>query len=743
MNANARTWLRWLLVWTVAFASINYLPLLGRGAPIWDAKDSFFPFFVLVADHIRAGRLVSWDVWSNSGLPRVGDPEFGAFSPVQLIVGLVFGGTTTGFIAYWMLIWWLGGVGLFMLARHMNAPPLGAFVVASGFCFSGAYTGHAEHISWLIGLSSLPFIIWRLDAALIQTRWRPAAQSGALWGMAATAAYPGLTVVTAMFMGCWTLGRVVSSSTAAGRGPGAWLPSARFAALALFLACAVGALVLSPVYFSFFQEGAGVHVRTGPLARDVAVFNNALDPRALVTIVSPYFSVLKFYRVPTLWPYTDVSSCSVYTGALLVPLAFGALLARPRDGWRWYVTAMACVAVAVALGQALPLRGWLYDWAYPTRFFRHATMFRLYFMFSLAYLALLGVRDLPASLRDSPASRRIMGLVSTALALGAIVAFYAVNTGGANSVAEAILGQVHLLMVWGGVAVLSIVCWMSPVRMAVRVPLLLVVLATVDAAVTAKLTRITTFSVQPADLAWWGQQERVHSSAVDLTTRGLNRTRAACESDPPCSEPNTWGMVTKVPALDTYAGATNLFFETIKRHPILSRAAIGPERIWFAANAAVAPPTQATFRAFLERTAAIGAPPMMIHPRQSMITSGRDGPYSDQSPLTSLQAATLIPVRVNRYTSDELWFSVESPSAGWLLVTERWARSWRAVIDGSPTPVFGGNFIFRAIRVPAGQHHVGFVYRPIALPWLLVVGWGTLVAVLIASLSQRTRPKQS
>jgi len=89
----------WVALWTVLFVLVNRAPILGRAMPIWDARDSFFPFYVLTADHIRAGRIVSWDVWSNAGLPRLGDPEFGAVWPLQLLVGVIFGGTPMGFIA--------------------------------------------------------------------------------------------------------------------------------------------------------------------------------------------------------------------------------------------------------------------------------------------------------------------------------------------------------------------------------------------------------------------------------------------------------------------------------------------------------------------------------------------------------------------------------------------------------------------------------------------------------------------
>jgi hypothetical protein len=82
-----------------------------------------------------------------------GDPQVGAFSPSNVFAGSLTGGATDGFILYWLFMWWLGGFGILILARHLRAPVWGGCVVALGFLFCGIYTGNAEHTSWLIGFS--------------------------------------------------------------------------------------------------------------------------------------------------------------------------------------------------------------------------------------------------------------------------------------------------------------------------------------------------------------------------------------------------------------------------------------------------------------------------------------------------------------------------------------------------------------------------------------------------------------
>src|SRR5262249_167230 len=334
------------------------------------------------------------------------------FSPLNVIIGTLTGGTSSGFIFYWLLMWWLGGFGILMLARHLKAPPWGGCVVALGFLFCGGYTGHAEHTSIVTAFSFLPLIIWRLDSALCSHEIRPAVEAGALWGLSALAGYPALTILTGCFSSLWALGRWLFlppfGTERVSGGPNsateiARYPTLQFVVAVLVLVLVTGLLVLSPTYVAFFVEGAGTNARIGALSRERVVLSNALHPGALSTFGSPYLPILKLNDLisggNSLWSYTDVSSCSIYSGAIISALTLLALVRNPRDRWRWWLAGLGALSLACALGQTLPLRGWLYDWFYPMRFFRHAAIFRLYYVFATSVLALIAMRDLAVALR--------------------------------------------------------------------------------------------------------------------------------------------------------------------------------------------------------------------------------------------------------------------------------------------------------------------------------------------------------
>ncbi len=107
-----------------------------------------------------------------------------------------------------------------------------------------------------------------------------------------------------------------------------------------------------------------------------------------------------------------------------------------------------------------------------------------------------------------------------------------------------------------------------------------------------------------------------------------------------------------------------------------------------------------------------------------------------QIDLENLPPLKQLNINLIKYTSEELIFETESPSNGWLLVTDRWSRMWKVDVNNQPTGLYGGNFIFRAIEISAGHNIVRFVYHPIIFPYLIVLSWGILGVIILVSLAE-------
>jgi hypothetical protein len=700
---------------------------MGRAAPQWDAEWSFAPWFALVADMARAGRLLLWNPWSNAGSPDGAEPQSGAFSPLVVGLGAVLGGNLPAFCAYWVLTWCAAGWGMLVLARHLRTPPWGGFVAALGFASSGFFTGHAEHTPFIHAFAALPWMVWRLDCSLKGGRARPAVEAGALWGLSALAGYPGVVMLNAGLAILWALGRLLTRHP--GRPAAAWPARTRSFCVSVALLLGVGTVVLSPAYLGFLVETRGYSARADALGREVSVSSNALAPGALATLTSPHLSPLQL-STRGLWPETDPSSSSVYVGALVLWLAALPVLAGPRRAERLWILGVGLLGLGTALGRAMPLRGWLYDAFWPSRYFRHSALFAGWLIFALAVLAALSARDLEAAWRRgrvAASARGLAGLAcAAALSAAALVTFEAVVRAVPRPGPDLPLARIHVvasavvILVAAAVAAVARGGW----RMGLRA--LLVAAAIADAAVVQRLGAALIFTSDPALLETWrrAEREREHSLVVS----------------PDRSERSTWdpvhgnkNLLTKRPVLVSYAPLRNPIHVRWAREPLLVEAATGGRRFFFASRVVETSASLAAFDLFRQRTLALGSPPLVVQRPAAMSASAWAGTIDATTTrrLQTLEAASRVRVRIRRYLPDELAFALQCPEDGWLLVTDRWAASWKATVNGVDTPIWGGDFVFRAVAVRAGLNEVSFRYRPFAFPWLLGLSWATLLAVAV------------
>ena len=682
--------------------------LAGAAAPRWDALDLHGPMQMLLADHARAGRFLLWDPWLAAGSPDFADPQTGSFSPVSIGFGLLSGGSARG------------------------------FVVALGWLFSGLYVGQAEHVPILISFSWLPWVMVRLDAACAERRWLPAAQAGALWGLSALYGYPAMSFLGPAFALAWTLARAWGL-----RARAALAPRRVAAASAIF--AAVGAVVLAPAYLGILYEAPGYSDYAGEKSRAAAIASDAFAPAAFASFASPHLPVLTLAD-PSLWPGTDPSMASVYAGAAPFVLAVFALLGGWRDRFRIALLLMGAGAAALAVGDALPLRGWLYDWVLPTRYFRHAALFRHYSMWCGLGLAALGSADLAHALREGdPAARRRMGVAAGGAALAALAVYAVVERRAFAPGVERTLAHAQLAAVWGGLAALAALDWAGWLpRRARVVPALWVAIALLDAAATERLSPMIC-DAQPAVVRRWRELDRMRSTSLDLTGAGLGRTELTTVTGPVSSI----GVALKIPTLLGYQALSNRFQKRWVEEPVLADAALesadGRPRTWFAPEARSLPLDDASFERFAGRARELGAPPLVVHDRDSMLGLRAAGPTAGASPVDTdaWPAATPQPVRVLRYEPNALSLEVDAPQDGWLLVTDRWSRSWRAELDGAPVPLLGGDFLFRAVRVHAGGNRVDFSFEPPAWRALVTASWGTLAAVAALSVASGLRRRRT
>jgi hypothetical protein len=87
------------------------------------------------------------------------------------------------------------------------------------------------------------------------------------------------------------------------------------------------------------------------------------------------------------------------------------------------------------------------------------------------------------------------------------------------------------------------------------------------------------------------------------------------------------------------------------------------------------------------------------------------------------------------YAPNELVYRSNSSAERIAVFSEvYYADGWHAYIDGNPAPHFRANYILRAMKVPAGQHEIRFVFKPTMLQWSNLINLIGFLMILLALL---------
>ena len=110
---------------------------------------------------------------------------------------------------------------------------------------------------------------------------------------------------------------------------------------------------------------------------------------------------------------------------------------------------------------------------------------------------------------------------------------------------------------------------------------------------------------------------------------------------------------------------------------------------------------------------------------------------------SSGQMDSWLPADIVEYRPERVTIDVRTPHEALLVLTDTDAPGWVARVDGEQMPIHRANGLFRAVRVPAGEHRVEFAYvAPGLREGALVSVLSLLVVGLVAWFArQRDRPE--
>jgi len=128
-------------------------------------------------------------------------------------------------------------------------------------------------------------------------------------------------------------------------------------------------------------------------------------------------------------------------------------------------------------------------------------------------------------------------------------------------------------------------------------------------------------------------------------------------------------------------------------------------------------------------------------PKKTVLFEKEDEPLGLR-PQASPEPAPPGLARILSYRPDRLAIETDSPAFRYLFLSEIFYPGWKAFIDGQPTRILRGNYLFRVLELPEGRHQVRLEFDP----WTIKAGTGiTLLtaAMILAMLVFRRLKKKA
>ena len=98
--------------------------------------------------------------------------------------------------------------------------------------------------------------------------------------------------------------------------------------------------------------------------------------------------------------------------------------------------------------------------------------------------------------------------------------------------------------------------------------------------------------------------------------------------------------------------------------------------------------------------------------------------------------------KITHYGNQNVQIEARVDQPGVLVLTDAFYPGWKVFVDGTEQRVLRANYLFRAVELGAGNHHVEFVYDPLSfkIGWIIsLVTAGIVISISLASLVQRRK----
>jgi Bacterial membrane protein YfhO len=735
------------VVWIVALGPLLLLgPALAQGRVLFWGTPllQFLPWRTYALAVLRQGYLPLWNPLVGMGAPLLANYQSAVLYPPNLLLALGDPAWISTLLVMLHLI--LAGVGMAVLARRLGMDSLGQSVAGLAFGLSGYLVARSGFFSINATAAWLPWVIVAVDRVVLAlpmaTSWRKRVGTciplAVVLALQWTAGHAQTAWYTLVLMAAWILWRSLRGGVRA-----LGITVAGIAAAGA-LAFALASPQLLPTLEYLLQSH-----RAGTLDTEYALAYSFWPWRFLGLLAPGAFGspVMGDY-----WGYGNFWEDAIYVGVLplllaVVALVRGFLRRGPHVSLTRFLVAVGVVTSVLALGKHTPVFPWLFRWVPTFGLFQAPTRWMLIFVFGCSLLAgagatawkrvegralywsrlgsagaggmavvawlaprVVSVAAQPTLIRVESISRSIALAGSWLLLAGVLVLLRRQQPSAAWSAAVALVVLADLVVAGCGLNPLTPEdLYRGSTSLAGRLVNGGRVYMSAELEQQAKFSWAFRFDTFTA-LEDWRQVREAGLPNVTL----LEGIPSASNFDP--LQPQRWA--TWMTALESKGRPDSLLqlmdvgwvAESVPSQdvPVEFGAVPGSERVRIVPEAT---PVESGDAA-LDAMTASGFDPgseVIVEP-----SAGQPLPASGGSGNATLMS-TVDPNRVV--------VQAETNGPAWLVLSDTWYPGWQARLDGEQVPIWRGDYLFRAVPVPAGTHVVEFAYRPMSfLTGVLLAG---------------------
>lgn len=341
----------------------------------YDIMDWFYPMRYFIGECLQEGVLPNWNPYINLGYPIHTDPQSGALYPIVWVLAYCFGYSVYTLQFEFILHILLGFWGMQKLARAIAIDRDTALLVGITYACCGFFIGNAQHLSWIISASWVPFVLAYYIRLLRFNQWKDALWLALCAHLLLVGGYPAFSIILFYGLGLFFLIYLIRH-----------LRKKRYSFLKSLLVnhilFGLTLLILSAAFLYHFVEALPLMVRAERLSLE-EIQLLPFSPTSFFTLLAPAITGGR-----SAFLGTDPSMANAYFG--LIPLVFFLGAIRLKANRKvLLLLGVGILCLLIAMGEHFFLRAALYHYVPLMDIFRYPALFRLFAL--IPFLLLFGM----------------------------------------------------------------------------------------------------------------------------------------------------------------------------------------------------------------------------------------------------------------------------------------------------------------------------------------------------------------